>query len=212
MAGGLGLGCSFWSLPPGSVETQGQQGTRRAAEGRAGRDLATRPGERPRTACGGSWPPTATRSEPYKRAPRAWRGRNPGRGRVRTSGNMRAGLVALLALVLGPGARAAWLGRLDPTQVTASRGVPPPLGRPGPARPARAAWGPGLPAGEGPPRLERAPLTGSCPAQLLGSWYVVAVASGERGFAVEKATKNIEGVVVTLTPENNLRVQSSRHR
>nr|XP_053771611.1 epididymal-specific lipocalin-6 [Desmodus rotundus] len=76
---------------------------------------------------------------------------------------MRAMLVALLALVLGPRAQAAWLGRLDPKQ-------------------------------------------------LLGSWYVVAVASGERGFAVEKATKNIEGVVVTLTPENNLKVLSSRHR
>ncbi|XP_053523816.1 epididymal-specific lipocalin-6 [Artibeus jamaicensis] len=76
---------------------------------------------------------------------------------------MRAVLVALLALVLGPGAQAAWLGRLDPKQ-------------------------------------------------LLGSWYIVAVASGERGFAVEKATKNIEGVVVTLTPENHLKVLSSRHR
>ncbi|XP_036892530.1 epididymal-specific lipocalin-6 [Sturnira hondurensis] len=76
---------------------------------------------------------------------------------------MRAVLVALLALVLGPGAWAAWLGRLDPKQ-------------------------------------------------LLGPWYIVAVASGERGFAVEKATKNIEGVVVTLTPENRLKVLSSRHR
>ncbi|KAM5331335.1 epididymal-specific lipocalin-6 isoform 3-T3 [Glossophaga mutica] len=82
---------------------------------------------------------------------------------VRTSGNMRAVLAALLALALGPGARAAWLGRLDPKQ-------------------------------------------------LLGPWYVVAVASGERDFAVEKATKNIEGVVVTLTPENNLKVRASRHR
>ncbi|XP_016067306.1 PREDICTED: epididymal-specific lipocalin-6 [Miniopterus natalensis] len=50
------------------------------------------------------------------------------------------------------------------------------------------------------------------PGKLLGSWYVVAVASGEKGFAVEKATKNIEGVVVTLTPENKLKVLSSRHR
>ncbi|KAK1333919.1 hypothetical protein QTO34_004917 [Cnephaeus nilssonii] len=50
------------------------------------------------------------------------------------------------------------------------------------------------------------------PGQLLGSWYVVAMASGEKGFAVEKATKNIEGVVVTLTPENNLKVLASRHR
>ncbi|XP_045429883.1 epididymal-specific lipocalin-6 [Pipistrellus kuhlii] len=50
------------------------------------------------------------------------------------------------------------------------------------------------------------------PGQLLGSWYVVAVASGEKGFAVEKATKNIEGVTVTLTPQNHLRVLASRHR
>ncbi|KAF5920320.1 epididymal-specific lipocalin-6 [Diceros bicornis minor] len=50
------------------------------------------------------------------------------------------------------------------------------------------------------------------PKQLLGSWYVLAKASGERGFALEKATKNIEGVVVTLTPENNLKMLSSRHR
>ncbi|XP_043451893.1 epididymal-specific lipocalin-6 [Prionailurus bengalensis] len=49
------------------------------------------------------------------------------------------------------------------------------------------------------------------PRQLLGSWYVLAVASGEKGFAVEKATKNIEGVVVTLTAENNLKMLSSRH-
>ncbi|XP_035876035.1 epididymal-specific lipocalin-6 [Phyllostomus discolor] len=125
---------------------------------------------------------------------------------------MRAVLVALLALALGPGARAALLGRLDPTQVPVTPGSPPPLGRPGPARRAQAAWVPGLPAGEGPPHVERAPLTGSRPAQLLGPWYVVAVASGERGFAVEKATKNIEGVVVTLTPKNHLKVQSSRHR
>ncbi|XP_044634288.2 epididymal-specific lipocalin-6 [Equus asinus] len=50
------------------------------------------------------------------------------------------------------------------------------------------------------------------PNQLLGSWYVLAKASGEKDFAVEKATKNIEGVVVTLTPENNLKMLSSRHR
>lgn len=48
--------------------------------------------------------------------------------------------------------------------------------------------------------------------QLLGSWYILAVASGEKGFALEKATKNIEGVVVSLTPENNLKLLSSRHR
>ncbi|VFV42185.1 epididymal-specific lipocalin-6 [Lynx pardinus] len=50
------------------------------------------------------------------------------------------------------------------------------------------------------------------PRQLLGSWYVLAVASGEKGFAVEKATKDIEGVVVTLTAENSLKMLSSRHR
>lgn len=55
-------------------------------------------------------------------------------------------------------------------------------------------------------------LTHPSSIQLLGSWYVLAVASGEKGFAAEKATKNIEGVVVTLTPENNLKVRSSRHR
>ncbi|XP_068409302.1 epididymal-specific lipocalin-6 [Eschrichtius robustus] len=72
-------------------------------------------------------------------------------------------LAALLALVLVPTARAAWLGRLDPRQ-------------------------------------------------LLGSWYILAVASGEKDFVVEKATKNIEGVVVTLTPDNTLKMLSSRHR
>ncbi|XP_057575771.1 epididymal-specific lipocalin-6 [Hippopotamus amphibius kiboko] len=50
------------------------------------------------------------------------------------------------------------------------------------------------------------------PQQLLGSWYILAVASGEKDFVVEKATKNIEGVVVSLTPENTLKVLSSRHR
>ncbi|MBV99115.1 Epididymal-specific lipocalin-6, partial [Eschrichtius robustus] len=47
---------------------------------------------------------------------------------------------------------------------------------------------------------------------LLGSWYILAVASGEKDFVVEKATKNIEGVVVTLTPDNTLKMLSSRHR
>lgn len=41
---------------------------------------------------------------------------------------------------------------------------------------------------------------------------MVAVASGEKGFAVEKAARNIEGVVVMLTPENKLKVLASRHR
>ncbi|XP_076985845.1 epididymal-specific lipocalin-6 [Tamandua tetradactyla] len=48
------------------------------------------------------------------------------------------------------------------------------------------------------------------PKQLLGPWYVLAVASREKGFVVEKATRNVHGVVVTLTPDNNLRVLSSR--
>ncbi|XP_066218746.1 epididymal-specific lipocalin-6 [Saccopteryx leptura] len=62
------------------------------------------------------------------------------------------------------------------------------------------------------PRAQAAWLGRLDPEQLLGSWYVLAVASGEKGFAMEKATKNVEGVVVTLTPQNNLRVLSSRHR
>ncbi|XP_036162747.1 epididymal-specific lipocalin-6 [Myotis myotis] len=62
------------------------------------------------------------------------------------------------------------------------------------------------------PRAPAAWLGRLDPGQLLGAWYVVAVASGERGFAVEKATKNMEGVVVTLTPENKLTVLASRHR
>ncbi|KAL4691705.1 hypothetical protein H8957_016038, partial [Semnopithecus entellus] len=50
------------------------------------------------------------------------------------------------------------------------------------------------------------------PKQLLGPWYVLAVASREKSFAVEKDMKNVAGVVVTLTPENNLRLLSSQHR
>ncbi|TEA29876.1 hypothetical protein DBR06_SOUSAS412610001, partial [Sousa chinensis] len=50
------------------------------------------------------------------------------------------------------------------------------------------------------------------PRQLLGSWYILAVASGEKDFVVDKATKNIEGVMLTLTPENTLKVLSSRSR
>ncbi|XP_006900707.1 PREDICTED: epididymal-specific lipocalin-6 [Elephantulus edwardii] len=48
------------------------------------------------------------------------------------------------------------------------------------------------------------------PKQLLGPWYILAVASRERGFAEEKITRNIEGVVVSLTPENRLRMLASR--
>ncbi|XP_052040632.1 epididymal-specific lipocalin-6 [Apodemus sylvaticus] len=49
------------------------------------------------------------------------------------------------------------------------------------------------------------------PKQLLGPWYVLAVASRAKDFMAEKDMKNVEGVVVTLTPDNKLRVQSSRH-
>ncbi|XP_047554884.1 epididymal-specific lipocalin-6 [Lutra lutra] len=62
------------------------------------------------------------------------------------------------------------------------------------------------------PRTQTVWLGRLDPQQLLGPWYVLAVASGEKGFALEKATKNIEGVVVTLTSENHLRMLSSRHR
>ncbi|XP_047379682.1 epididymal-specific lipocalin-6 isoform X4 [Sciurus carolinensis] len=49
------------------------------------------------------------------------------------------------------------------------------------------------------------------PKQLLGPWYVLAVSSQEKGFMVEKSTKNVEGVMVTLTAEQNLKLLSSRH-
>ncbi|XP_004410797.1 PREDICTED: epididymal-specific lipocalin-6 [Odobenus rosmarus divergens] len=62
------------------------------------------------------------------------------------------------------------------------------------------------------PRTQAVWLGRLDPKPLLGSWYVLAVASGEKGFVLEKATKNIEGVMVTLTPENNLKMLSSRHR
>ncbi|XP_021050665.1 epididymal-specific lipocalin-6 [Mus pahari] len=49
------------------------------------------------------------------------------------------------------------------------------------------------------------------PKQLLGPWYVLAVASRAKDFTVEKDVKNVEGVMVTLAPDNKLRVQSFRH-
>ncbi|KAM9207472.1 epididymal-specific lipocalin-6 [Dugong dugon] len=48
------------------------------------------------------------------------------------------------------------------------------------------------------------------PKQLLGPWYILAVASREKGFVEEKAVRSIEGVVVTLTPENKLKILASR--
>nr|XP_024855507.1 epididymal-specific lipocalin-6 isoform X4 [Bos taurus] len=50
------------------------------------------------------------------------------------------------------------------------------------------------------------------PQQLMGSWYVLAVASGEKDFALEKATKSVEGVEVMLTSQNTLKMRASRHR
>uniref|UniRef100_A0A8D1QSW6 Lipocalin/cytosolic fatty-acid binding domain-containing protein n=1 Tax=Sus scrofa TaxID=9823 RepID=A0A8D1QSW6_PIG len=47
---------------------------------------------------------------------------------------------------------------------------------------------------------------------FLGSWYILAAASGEKDFAVERAVRSVEGVLVSLTPQNHLRVLSSRHR
>ncbi|XP_028724701.1 epididymal-specific lipocalin-6 [Peromyscus leucopus] len=48
------------------------------------------------------------------------------------------------------------------------------------------------------------------PKQLTGPWYILAVASRAKDF-MEKDMKNVEGVLVTLTPDNKLRIQSSRH-
>lgn len=119
-------------------------------------------------------------------------------------------LLALLALAAVPRAPAAWLGRLDPGQVTGP-GLPQGTGARGEGGwPAPGA--PGLPGGQGASESGGRPSPPSSSVQLLGAWYVVAVASGEKGFAVEKATKNMEGVVVTLTPENKLKVLASRHR
>lgn len=56
-----------------------------------------------------------------------------------------------------------------------------------------------------PPHLRPLP-------QLMGSWYVLAVASGEKDFALEKATKSVEGVEVMLTSQNTLKMRASRHR
>ncbi|XP_005408537.1 PREDICTED: epididymal-specific lipocalin-6-like [Chinchilla lanigera] len=48
------------------------------------------------------------------------------------------------------------------------------------------------------------------PKQLLGSWYILAAASHEKGFMLEKDTRSVEGVVVTLSAENGLKLLSSR--
>ncbi|XP_017361098.2 epididymal-specific lipocalin-6 [Cebus imitator] len=89
----------------------------------------------------------------------------------------------------------------------------------GTAHPGPVAWcGPGrmgslllavLLALASVPRAQAVWLGRLDPKQLLGPWYVLAVASREKSFAVEKDMKNVAGVVVTLTPENNLRMLSS---
>ncbi|XP_069435881.1 epididymal-specific lipocalin-6 isoform X6 [Ovis canadensis] len=50
------------------------------------------------------------------------------------------------------------------------------------------------------------------PQQLMGSWYVLAVASGGKDFALERATRSVEGVEVMLTSQNTLKMRASRHR
>ena len=44
----------------------------------------------------------------------------------------------------------------------------------------------------------------------MGSWYVLAVASGEKDFALEKATKSVEGVAVMLASQSTLKMRASR--
>ncbi|XP_044782478.1 epididymal-specific lipocalin-6 isoform X5 [Bubalus bubalis] len=143
---------------------------------------------------------------------------SPGPGRLLACGprEMRAVLLAaLLAVVLVPSAQAVWLGRLDPQQVAA----PPHRCGPGATRVLGPLWSPGSP---GAPRTMgaaggRAGGGGTAPhlrplPQLMGSWYVLAVASGEKDFALEKATKSVEGVAVMLASQSTLKMRASRHR
>ncbi|KAM9720669.1 epididymal-specific lipocalin-6 [Dama dama] len=124
-------------------------------------------------------------------------------------------LAALLAVVSAPSARAVWLGRLDPQQVmaplrrrgsgaTCILGPLWSLGSPGAPQTTGAAGG-WAGVGGTAPHLQPLP-------QLMGSWYVLAVASGEKDFALEKATKSVEGVEVMLTSQNTLKMRASRHR
>ncbi|XP_044782474.1 epididymal-specific lipocalin-6 isoform X1 [Bubalus bubalis] len=142
---------------------------------------------------------------------------SPGPGRLLACGprEMRAVLLAaLLAVVLVPSAQAVWLGRLDPQQVAA----PPHRCGPGATRVLGPLWSPGSP---GAPRTMgaaggRAGGGGTAPhlrplPQLMGSWYVLAVASGEKDFALEKATKSVEGVAVMLASQSTLKMRASRH-
>ncbi|XP_008061076.2 epididymal-specific lipocalin-6 [Carlito syrichta] len=49
------------------------------------------------------------------------------------------------------------------------------------------------------------------PKQFLGPWYILAVASYESGYALQREERAIQGVRVTFTPENNLQMLWSRH-
>lgn len=81
-----------------------------------------------------------------------------------------------------------------------------------PPGPSRTAWAPGRPEDEDGPGLWRLAPHLRRLHQFLGSWYILAAASGEKDFAVERAVRSVEGVLVSLTPQNHLRVLSSRHR
>ncbi|XP_023556130.1 epididymal-specific lipocalin-6 [Octodon degus] len=61
------------------------------------------------------------------------------------------------------------------------------------------------------PRAQAVWLGRLDPKQLLGPWYILAVASREKSFMLEKDTRNVEGVVVTLSAKNRLELLSSRH-
>ncbi|XP_006863864.1 PREDICTED: epididymal-specific lipocalin-6 [Chrysochloris asiatica] len=60
------------------------------------------------------------------------------------------------------------------------------------------------------PRAQTVWLGRLDPKQLLGPWYVLAVASREKGFAQGKVLRSVEGVVVSLTAENKLKMLASR--
>ncbi|XP_003473022.1 epididymal-specific lipocalin-6 [Cavia porcellus] len=60
------------------------------------------------------------------------------------------------------------------------------------------------------PRAQAAWLGRLDPNQLLGPWFVLAVASREKGFVLERDMRTAEAVVVTLTAESKLELLSSR--
>ncbi|XP_049752427.1 epididymal-specific lipocalin-6 [Elephas maximus indicus] len=61
------------------------------------------------------------------------------------------------------------------------------------------------------PRAQAVWLGRLDPKHVMAScWGILAVASREKGFAEGKAVSSIEGVMVTLTPENKLKMLASR--